>query len=55
VAAATFVVIAVPFMVDQVRTAIYPSLEIERTLALPLSSGSPLCNAPPVSSHELGL
>jgi hypothetical protein len=42
VAAATFVVIAVPFMVDQVRTAIYPSLEIERTLALPLSSGSPL-------------
>jgi hypothetical protein len=41
-AAAAFVVIAIPFMVDQVRTAIYPALEIQRTLTFPLSSGSPV-------------
>jgi hypothetical protein len=41
-AAAAFVVIAIPFMVDQIRTSIYPDLEIQRTLTLPLSSGSPI-------------
>ena len=40
--AAALVVIAIPFMVDQVRTAIYPDLEIQRTLTFPLSSGSPV-------------
>jgi hypothetical protein len=35
-AAAIFVVIAIPFMVDQVRTAIYPALGFERTLEFPL-------------------
>ena len=40
--AAALVVIAIPFMVDQVRTAIYPDLESQRTLAFPLSSGSPV-------------
>jgi len=40
--AAALVVIAIPFMVDQIRTAIYPDLESQRTLAFPLSSGSPV-------------
>ena len=40
-AAATFVVIAIPFMVDQVRTAIYPALEFERTLEFPVATTSP--------------
>jgi len=37
-AAALFVVIAIPFMVDQVRTAIYPALAFERTLEFPLGA-----------------
>jgi len=40
--AAVFVVIAIPFMVDQIRTAIYPALEVQRTLTFPLSTGSPV-------------
>jgi hypothetical protein len=35
--AAIFVVITIPFMVDQVRTAIYPALAFERTLEFPVS------------------
>jgi len=42
VVGAALVVIAIPFMVDEVRTAIYPDLEIQRTLTFPLSSGSPV-------------
>ncbi len=42
VVAAALVVIAIPFMVDQIRTAIYPDLEIQRTLTFPLSVGSPV-------------
>jgi hypothetical protein len=42
VVGAALVVIAIPFMVDQIRTAIYPDLEIQRTLTFPLSSGSPV-------------
>ncbi len=34
-AAAAFVLIAAPFMVDQIRTAIYPALEFQRTLNFP--------------------
>lgn len=40
--AALLVVMAIPFMVDQIRTAIYPDLESQRTLTFPLSSGSPV-------------
>src|SRR5258708_22889483 len=42
VVGAALVVIAIPFMVDQIRTAIYPDLEIQRTLTFPLSAGSPV-------------
>ena len=39
-AAAIFAVIAIPFMIDQVRTAIYPALEFQRTLEFPLGPAS---------------